>query len=169
MQAHARIFHVLFDPGDKVYVVNKKFFKEVLADVPPVGKQLAEKFPGEHGILERFPVVHVSWCQHPLYDLAPVVDDKVQLEAIEPAHRAFALGRPSLHRLVDAFTFDVAGRERRRVYDGYARALARGHKSAGTAAGGRRPKPVFQRNGCRTVCLENTHACGSRRSRGKTS
>ena len=50
----------------------------------------------------------------------------MQLEAIEPAHRAFALGRPSFHRLVGAFAFDVAGRERRGVYDGYARAPAEG-------------------------------------------
>ena len=87
MQAHERVFHVLFDSGDKVYVGNKKFFKEVLADVPSVGKQLAEKFPGERGILERFPVVYVSWCQHPLHDLASIVDDKVRLEAKEPPHR----------------------------------------------------------------------------------
>ena len=129
MQAHERVFHVLFVLGDKVYVVNKKFFKEVLADVPPVGKQLAEKFLGEHGILERFPVVHVSWCQHPLYDLASIVDDKVQLEAKEPSHRTSALGRPSFHRLVGAFTFDVADRERRGVYDGYAVRLPRAQVS----------------------------------------
>ena len=50
----------------------------------------------------------------------------MQLESIEPAHRALSLGGPSLHGLVLLLPLDVAGHQGRGVYDGYARALAQG-------------------------------------------
>ncbi len=58
--------------------------------------------------------------------IPPVVDDQMQLESIEPAHRALSLSRPSPHGLVLLLPLDVAGYQGRGVDDGYACALAQG-------------------------------------------
>ena len=98
VQVHKRVLHVLHvlpDLRDKVYVVNKKSIEKVLAYVAPVRKQLSKRFLSEVLVFQRFAVVRVSRCERPLYNLSAVVDDDVQSESEEPAHRALALGRPS--------------------------------------------------------------------------
>ena len=126
IEVHQRVLHVSLELGDQVYVIDKEHLKEVLADVPPVCEELAEELLGEPPVLQRLPVIDIARSELPTDDLAPVVDDQVQLEAIEPAHRALALGRPPLHRLVLLLALDVAGDQRRGVYDGNTRALAQG-------------------------------------------
>ena len=126
IKVHQRVFHVPFELRDQVYVIDKEHLKEVLADVPPVCEELAEEFLGELSVLKGVSVIDIARSELPLYDLAPVVDDQVQLEAVEPAHRALALGSPSPHRPVLFLTLDVAGHQGRGVDDGYARALAQG-------------------------------------------
>lgn len=126
IEVHHRVFHVPLEFGDQVYVIDEEHLKEVLADVPPVCEELAEELLGEPPVLQRLPVIDIARSELPPDDLAPVVDDQVQLETIEPAHRALALGRPPPHRLVLLLALDVVGDQRRGVYDGYARALAQG-------------------------------------------
>ena len=126
MEVHQRVFHVPLELCDQVYVIDEEHLKEVLADVSPVREEFSEEPFREPPVLQGFPVVYIARGELPLDDLATVVDDQVQLEAIEPAHRALALGRPPLHRLVLLLALDVAGDQRRGVYDGNTRALAQG-------------------------------------------
>ena len=125
IEVHQRVLHVPLELGDQVYVIDKEHLKEVLADVPPVCEELAEELLGEPPVLQRLPVIDIARSELPTDDLAPVVDDQVQLETVEPAHRALALGSPSPHRPVLFLTLDVAGHQGRGVDDGYARALAK--------------------------------------------
>ena len=125
IEVHQRVLHVPLEFRDQVYVIDKEHLKEVLANVSPVSEEFAEEFLGEPPVLKWFPVIDIARRELPLYDLAPVVDDQVQLEAVEPAHRALALGSPSLHRPVLFLALDVAGHQGCGVYDGYARALAK--------------------------------------------
>ena len=125
IKVHQRVLHVPLKLRDQVYVVDKEHLEEVLANVPPVCEELAEEFLGELPVLKGFSVIDIARSELPLDDLAPVVDDQMQLEAVEPAHRALALGSPSPHRPVLLLTLDVAGHQWRGVDDGYARALAK--------------------------------------------
>ncbi len=126
MEIHQRVLHIPFQLCHQVYVIDEEHFEEVLADIPSVGDEFPEESLGELPVLQRFPVIDVSRGELPLDDLPLVVDDQMQFESIEPAHRALPFGRPSLHGLVLLLPLDVAGDNRRGVDDGYACALAEG-------------------------------------------
>ena len=98
MQTHQRVLHVPLEPGDQVYAVHEESLEEILADVSPIGEQLAKQLFREAFVFLRSAVVDIARGQLPLHDLALVVDDQVQLESVEPAHRALAQGRQSPHR-----------------------------------------------------------------------
>ena len=112
VEVHQRVFHVLLDFGDEMNVVNEEHLEEVLADVSPVSEDFPEEFLREVPVLQRFSVIRVPWREHPLDDFALLVDDQVQLESVEPPHRAFAFCRPSLHGLVRVHSLDVAAHQR---------------------------------------------------------
>ena len=95
LEVHQRVLHVPLELRDQMYVIDEEQLKEVLADVPPVGEELSEEPFREPPVPQGFPVIDIARCELPLDDLAPVVDDQVQLETVEPAHRALALGSPS--------------------------------------------------------------------------
>ena len=59
VQVHERVLHVLLEFGHKVYVVNEKPFKKLLAYVSPVGKNLAEEPLRKVLVLQWLTVVHV--------------------------------------------------------------------------------------------------------------
>ena len=124
MQTHQRVLHVPLEPGDQVYAVHEESLEEILTDVSPIGEQLAKQLFREAFVFQRSAVVDIARGQLPLHDLALVVDDQVQLESVEPAHRALAQGRQSPHRPVRSPTFDMADGQWRGVYDGDASALA---------------------------------------------
>ena len=90
MQTHQRVLHVPLEPGDQVYAVHEESLEEILADVSPIGEQLAKQLFREAFVFQRSAVVDIARGQLPLHDLALVVDDQVQLESVEPAHRALA-------------------------------------------------------------------------------
>lgn len=75
IQTHQRVLHVLPDLYHQVYVVHEQFLKKALANVASVCEQLSEELLCELLVLQRFPVVHVAWCEQPQYDLTSVVDD----------------------------------------------------------------------------------------------
>ena len=126
IEVHQRVLHVPLDLGYEVYVVDEEHLKEILADVPPDCEEFPEEPLGKPPVLQGVPVIGVSRRELPLDDLAFVIDDQVELEPIEPSHRALPLGRPPLHRLVLPLPLDVAGDQGRGVDDGNARALAKG-------------------------------------------
>lgn len=126
MEIHQRVLHIPFQLCHQVYIIDEEHFEEVLADIASVGEEFPEESLGELPVLQRFPVIYVSQGELPLDDLPLVVDDQMQFESIEPAHRALPFGRPSLHGLELLLPLDVTGDNRRGVDDGYARALAKG-------------------------------------------
>lgn len=107
-------------------IVNEERLENILSDISPVCKVFSEELLGKRLVLLRLSVVDVPRGQLPLDALPLVVDDQMQFESIEPAHRALPLSRPSLHGLVLLLPLDVAGYQGRGVDDGYARALAEG-------------------------------------------
>jgi len=91
-----------------MYVIHEKFLKQALADIASVSEQLSEKFLYELLVLQRFPVVHIARREQPLYDFSFVIDDQVELETIEPPHRALAFLSPAPHGLMVVFALDLA-------------------------------------------------------------
>lgn len=91
VEIHQGVLHVLLYLGDEMYVIDKEHLEKVLADVSPVGEDFSEEPLSEVPAFQRFPVIRVSRCEHPLDNLALLVDDKMQLESVEPPHRALAL------------------------------------------------------------------------------
>ena len=92
-----------------------------LGDVPAIAEELAEEAP--HQAWDRTAVVDVAAGQAEGQQLAAVVDDQVQLEAVEPADRGLA---PRGVEGEDAMLPDagvVADRQRRRVDEADARAV----------------------------------------------
>ena len=126
MDVHQRVLHVLLYLGHQVHVVDEELFEQVLADVSPVGKQLAEQPGSETLVLQRLAVVSVSGCELPLYDLATVVYHDMQFESVEPSHCALALGCPALHGLMAVLALEAAGNYRCGIDDGNACTLTQG-------------------------------------------
>jgi len=89
-EAHQAVFHVAPHAGDQVDAVDKEYLGELLGDVALVGEALAEDGPEETLAAERLPVIHVGLCDGKAEDLPPVVDEDVELEAVEPAHGGLA-------------------------------------------------------------------------------
>lgn len=67
MQVHEGVSHVLLEFVHKVYVVNEKPFKKILAYVSPVGKNLSEEPLRKVLVLQWLTVVHVPGRERPLY------------------------------------------------------------------------------------------------------
>ena len=124
IQAHQGVLHVLLYLGHQMYIVHKEHLKEVLTDIPPVCEEFSKQPLGEAFILQWLPVIYIAWRELPLDNLSPVIDDKMELEAIEPTHRALSLCRPASHGSVLPLTLDVTGSQWCGINDGYARTLA---------------------------------------------
>ena len=86
--AHQRVLHFVFQLGYRLDAINKEFAEEIFADVSPITDELAVQLLGEPFHLQGFAVIHIAWREHEVDDLAHLVADDVQLEPIEPAHRA---------------------------------------------------------------------------------
>src|SRR3712207_1846580 len=100
IKVHQGIFHVPLDFRDEVDVIHKELLEEILTDISPVCEEFPEEPLRKVFVLQRCPVVYIAWCELPLNNLPLVVDDQMQLESVEPAHRALALGRPPPHGLM---------------------------------------------------------------------
>ena len=109
-----------------MYVIYEKPFEEILTDVSSVGKEFSEESLRKLLVFQWLAVIAVPRCELPLDDFAPVVDDQMQLEPVEPPHGAFSLlGSPS-HGLVHVHPLDMAGHQRSGVNNGDASAFAQG-------------------------------------------
>ena len=121
---HELVLHVGPQPCDDVDVVGEKPVEKRLGHVPLVRVKLSYDVvaqPVEHLLV---PVVHVSPCEDEVQDLATLVADDVELEAVEPSHRALAPLGISLEHLVAPDPLVVAYRHACAVDEAYARALA---------------------------------------------
>ena len=100
--SHKLSLHVALQLCYQLDAVHEKSGEEVLADVPFVTDQLAEDPLDEGSVPERLSVIDIARCEHEVQNLAPLVADQMQLEAVEPAHRTLStLGEP-LEDLVEA-------------------------------------------------------------------
>lgn len=96
--AHERPFHVVPDFREQLNAINEQFLEEPLADVPLVPEELPGNVLQKGRVLEGFPVVHVAGGQHETEQLAFLVAYQVELEAVEPPHRALPpLRQPPKH------------------------------------------------------------------------
>ena len=109
-----------------MYVIYEKPFEEILTDVSSVGKEFSEESLRKLFVFQWLAVIAVPRCELPLDDFAPVVDDQMQLEPVEPPHGAFSLLGPPSHGLVHVHPLDMAGHQRSGVNNGDASAFAQG-------------------------------------------
>ena len=87
-QGHQIVLHVAADAGNQMQPPPPQFGEEFLGDIALVGQHLAFQFTGH--IVENGAVVRVAGSDLDSHDFTLVVDDHVQLEAVEPARRGFA-------------------------------------------------------------------------------
>lgn len=144
----------------------------VSAKVPglciPVSEYLSKQPLGEVTVSQRFTVVGVARRKGPLYYLATVVDYDVQLEAVEPSHRAFALGCPSSSSSCicqPSVCEMIQGAWNRWLICLY---ICPMHMSGETAEGEVPPSPASPQSGCRTGGVRTACACVCIYSRERT-
>lgn len=109
-----------------MYAVLEEHLKEPRRDVPHVSKE----FPVD-GLCQdspdlRIPVVHIGSRKAECDDLSSVVADKMQLEAVAPAHRPLSVSGQSLGHLVGIAAQVVADGDHRGVHEADARTAAEG-------------------------------------------
>ena len=124
IEGHELVLHVAPQPRDQLYAVPEEEFEEPFRDVALIREELAVEPLGQH--LEHFGVVvaHVCAREYKREDLAPVVADQVQFEAVAPSHRALAVSGHALEHLVGVTPEVVAHGYHRRVDECDARATA---------------------------------------------
>ena len=96
-------------------------------DISPVFAEFALEALQIAAVPQRLAVVGVAGGYHEVEYLAAVVDDQVQLEAVEPAHGAPALLRKAGESAVGVRALYVAYPQCRGVGEAYAGALAQEH------------------------------------------
>lgn len=108
IDGHQQVPHVALDLGYKLYAVHEQELKQLLADITFVTTKLTLDVFDERLRIKGFAVIHVRRSEHKVQNLAPVIDNQMQLESEEPSHRAFpALGYP-LERLKDEYPLLLA-------------------------------------------------------------
>ena len=107
---HQPVLHVGLQSEDKVYPVEEFFLY-----VAPVGEHLPVEVLCEHAPHAPVPVVHVGRRQAEGDDVARVVAEQVQLEAVAPSHRALAVLGNAREHLVETFPDIVAHRYQRAI------------------------------------------------------
>ena len=100
--SHQLALHVALQFCHQLDAVHKKPGEEALADVPIVTDQPAEDPLDEGSVPERLTVIDIARGEHKVQKLSPLAADQMQLEAIEPAHRALSPPDKSLEYLVEA-------------------------------------------------------------------
>ena len=96
-QSSARIsmFRIVAHMCDELYSVDEEHLEKGLDDISPVSVGLATDVLHVALVPERVAVVRVAGGNHEVENLSVVVDDQVQLEAVEPSYGGFSfLGRP---------------------------------------------------------------------------
>ncbi len=73
-----------------MYIVHKENLEGVLTDISPACEELSKQSLGKAFFLQWFPVIYIARRVPPLDNLSLVIDDKMELEAVEPTHHALA-------------------------------------------------------------------------------
>ncbi len=69
-------------------MANQQLLSQRLGEVAFISKEFSEQAPGELG--NRPPVIDITGCEAEGEQLAHIIDDQVQLEAVEPTYGGFA-------------------------------------------------------------------------------
>ena len=120
--SHQLVLHVALQFCHQLDAVHEKPGEEVLADVPFVTDQLAEDPLDEGTVPERLTVIDIARGEHEVQKLAPLAADQMQLEAVEPAHRALSPPGKPLEDLVEADALVPAHAQGGAVHEADARA-----------------------------------------------
>lgn len=111
-QWHEFVLQVLADLGDQVQTTLPAFVEEALRHVASIRDELAGQALGQVG--DGLAIIDVARRDPKREQLATVVDDEVELEAVEPAHGMLTAPRDLLEHLVTVdpavVTNDPSGR-----------------------------------------------------------
>ena len=110
--------------GNKLYSVNEKPLKEVLADVPFITDQLTIDEVYECFVLQRLTVINISRRYHKVEKLSFFIANQVQFETEEPTHRAFPSLGYTLENFVNMYSLVPADAQGCTVDKAYARAFS---------------------------------------------
>ncbi len=101
------VVHLLTQFGDELEPLgDQQVLREGQRERAFITNELAHEPFGELG--NRVPIINVAWRQAKGHELALIVDNQVQFEAIEPAHRGFATSGTSLKDAMGGDTSSVA-------------------------------------------------------------
>jgi hypothetical protein len=109
LQRYGQRLHVLADAGEQRQPATQQVFGQLLADIALVAEQLAGQLPGQRW--DGCGVMDIARGQLQGDDFMVVVENKVQLEAEEPAHRGLAALGQTGKDLVPANTMIIAHRQ----------------------------------------------------------
>ena len=115
---------LLFNLVTKLYSVNEKPLKEVLADVTFITDQLTIDEIYECLVLQRLTVINISRRYHKVEKLSFFIANQVQFETEEPTHRAFPSLGYTLENFVNMYSLILADTQWCTVNKAYARAFA---------------------------------------------
>ena len=111
------VFHVLLYLGDELEAVLEQGLEQCLAQISPVPEHLPEEPPCHVLDYPHVTVVHVAPAQVEGQQFALLVHYQVELEPVEPPHRALApFGQP-FEYLVVAYPLVLADPQGRAVYE----------------------------------------------------
>ena len=122
--SHQRPFHVVPEFRNELYSIHEQMLKQLFADISLVPDQLSVDFGHEAFVLQRLPVIDITWCDAEVEDLALLIADDVQLETEEPAHRALSPGGYTFEDLVYMYPLIPAHAQGCAVHKVDARTLA---------------------------------------------
>ena len=86
MYVHQAVFHIFPWFGDQMYTIDKHLFKQRLAYIPLVSEQFAEQPFVEVFVFQGLPVIGIAGREQEIDQLAFVIYNDMQFEAIEPAN-----------------------------------------------------------------------------------
>lgn len=122
---HHGSFHVVFEFCYQLYSVNEKPLKQVLTYISFIANEFSINELNERLVLQRSPVIHIAWGYHEVEQFSFLIADKMQFEAEEPSHGAFATLGYALEGLVDVYSLVAADTQWSAVHKTYARAFTK--------------------------------------------
>ena len=102
------VLHIVAHARDELYPVDEEHLEKGLADIAPVPAELAPDVLHVALVPERLAVIGVAGGDHEVEYFSAVVDDQVQLEAIEPSHGGLSFLGQAGESTVRVHALDVA-------------------------------------------------------------
>ena len=121
-ERHQFVVHVLANLGDQLQAPLPELVKQSMGNVAAIADQLAGQTPSQ--LRYRFAIIRVAGGDPEGEQFALVVDDQVELETVEPAHRGFAAPGDVLEDFVAVNAALVADHQRSRIDEGEPGVLA---------------------------------------------